>query len=390
MEKEIKLLNQNSEKISNCINKKTNKKFMLLSMFGIIFVVMGHCYGFNAFFNNVFPFNSFHMALFAFVSGYFFKDKNIVDFLKNKTKKLILTYLIWNFIYGVIVFVLKKVNLINFGGDLTLYNIFVAPFCGYSNQFSFNASAWFLITIYFVQVIYFLFNKVIVRLFHLNTEIIMTILSIILAILTLNILLNKQNIAYSLFLPTRIVFLMPFYSIAQIYKKIEKYDKLNNIAYFSILLVIQVIMIQKFRKVGYNLNLLTFKHNYIVYLICSMTGILFWLRISNIFKDFIADNKIVSYIGNNTFTIMMHHMFIIFTVNTIIYGINNFMGRFGKFNVSNYKNKLFYFYNTSNAPLMLVYAILGISVPILLKYFVYDRMGRKINSKKLQIDKIAK
>lgn len=388
MNEEYKLLDQNSEKINNCMNKKTNKKFMLLSMFGIIFVVMGHCYGFNAFFNNVFPFNSFHMALFAFVSGYFFKDKNIIDFFKNKTKKLILTYIIWNFIYGVIVFILKKVGLINFGGDLTLYNIFIAPFWGYSNQFSFNASAWFLITIYFVQVIYFLFNKVIFKLFHLRTEIIMTILSIVLAILTLEVLLDKQYIAYSLFLPTRIAFLMPFYSIGQIYKKIEKYDKLNNIAYFLILLVIQVIMIQKFGNVGYNLNLLTFRHSYIVYLICSMTGILFWLRISDIFKDFIADNKIISYIGNNTFTIMMHHMFIIFTVNTIIYTLNNFIGRFGKFNISNYKNKLFYFYNTSNAPLMLIYVILGISVPILLKYFVYDRMKRKIKSKKYKLIKL--
>ena len=36
------------------IKSKTNKKFMLLSVFGIIFVVMGHCNGVKAFLNNVF------------------------------------------------------------------------------------------------------------------------------------------------------------------------------------------------------------------------------------------------------------------------------------------------------------------------------------------------
>ena len=71
---------------------------MLLSVFGILFVVMGHLEDVNAFFSNVFPFYSFHMALFAFISRYFFKDKKTVDFLKHKTKKLILTYLVWNLI----------------------------------------------------------------------------------------------------------------------------------------------------------------------------------------------------------------------------------------------------------------------------------------------------
>lgn len=45
-------------------------------MFGIIFVVLGHGASINKgmLLGSVFPYYSFHMALFAFVSGYFFKD----------------------------------------------------------------------------------------------------------------------------------------------------------------------------------------------------------------------------------------------------------------------------------------------------------------------------
>lgn len=363
--------------------EKTNKKFMMLSIFGIIFVVMGHCGGINAFFNNVFPYYSFHMALFVFISGYFFKDRKILDFLKNKTKKMILVYLIWNLIYGIIAFTLKKCNLISntYTREFTLYNIFMAPFYGNSNQFIFNLSGWFVIALYFIQVIYFICNKILKRLSHNNTEIIMFIISVIIAIIELNYIRNigqKQNIYYIL---TRISFLMPFYCIGQLYKKIEKYDKLNNIIYFSLIIIIQVVMLQKFKNLTYNLNILLFNHNYVIYLIGSMTGILFWLRISKIIALMFENNKIINYIGNNTFTIMMHHLFVFYLLNTIIYIIHKISGEFEMFDVNKYKTSIWYVYDKTNPAIIMIYVILGIAIPLIFKYYVFDKIYRKINNK---------
>ena len=314
------------------------------------------------------------MALFAFISGYFFKDRKIIEFLKYKTKKIIVTYLVWNFIYGLIIFILKTLNLINFGRELTLYNIFIAPFLSNSNQFKFNVAAWFLIAIYFVQVIYFFLNKFLNKVLKLKTEIIVGIISIILAILELNLLLEGKINGNISFILTRVIFLMPFYAIGQIYKWLEKYDKLNNIIYFIAILLIQIILLQKFGDLSYNLNILTFKHSYIVYLLASMTGILFWLRISDIFKDFIADNKVINYISNNTFTIMMHHMVIFYLFNLWIYLIHKITGRLGKFDLGTFKSTIWYVYDKENPALVLLYIILGISIPLLLKYFVYDKV----------------
>lgn len=49
-----------------------NKSFQLLSAIGIILVVFGHSKNSLLLFGTIFPFYSFHMALFAFISGYFF------------------------------------------------------------------------------------------------------------------------------------------------------------------------------------------------------------------------------------------------------------------------------------------------------------------------------
>ena len=66
----------------------------------------------------------------------------------------------WNVIYGIIVNVLKMGNIINYGENFSIFNTVVAPFVGNSNQYGFNSSAWFMIALYLVNVIYFIINKI--------------------------------------------------------------------------------------------------------------------------------------------------------------------------------------------------------------------------------------
>ncbi|MDE6185294.1 MAG: hypothetical protein K2G39_07720, partial [Lachnospiraceae bacterium] len=52
---------------------KENKTFRILSAIGIILVVAGHL-GYNLFeIGDLFPYYSFHVAVFLFISGYFYK-----------------------------------------------------------------------------------------------------------------------------------------------------------------------------------------------------------------------------------------------------------------------------------------------------------------------------
>lgn len=371
MEEKDKTIDEVAKQVNN---QKDNKAFLLLSVFGIIFVVLGHGAKINVFLNNVFPYYSFHMALFAFISGYFFKDRKTIEFLRTKIKKLIIPYFIWNIIYGIIVNVLKYFNIIHYGKEMSLFNVFVAPFYGDGIQFCFNLAAWFVITIFFVQIIYFFINKL-NRKIKVNTEISVMIISIIIAYFELELVKKGYNRGFW-FLITRVSFLMPFYAIGQVYKRFEKYEIQNNILYFGTIILIQTVLLQKW-NLTYNLNILVFNSNFIIYLLASITGIMFWLRISKIFSKFIGDNKLVKEIGNNTYSIMMHHIFIYFLINTGILVANKLVGVFSNFDYNSYQNNVWYFYNEKNAGLLLIYVILAIMIPIVMKK-IFIRVKEKV------------
>ena len=69
-----------------------NTEFSILKGLGIIAVVIGHS---SWRLDNIFDPYSFHMALFIFISGYFYKisyEDNCILFIKNKIKSLVIPY----------------------------------------------------------------------------------------------------------------------------------------------------------------------------------------------------------------------------------------------------------------------------------------------------------
>lgn len=116
--------------IINKTNIEKNYIFVFLYAIGSIFIVAGHCQngGINLAFD-IFPIYSFHLGLFMFCSGYFYKSKNENELGKyawKKIKRLIIPMFIWNIVYGLFV-QLTRLKGFTIGGDFTLYNLFVQP-----------------------------------------------------------------------------------------------------------------------------------------------------------------------------------------------------------------------------------------------------------------------
>lgn len=69
-----------SKRLTNAVAQSdsgVNLSFKLLSAIGIIIIVSGHCYkGGISLAYDWFPIYSFNLALFVFISGYFYKDKH--------------------------------------------------------------------------------------------------------------------------------------------------------------------------------------------------------------------------------------------------------------------------------------------------------------------------
>ena len=150
MEK-IKLVKSNSYAQSNI-----DYRFKIIYAIGILAVASGHCLGGGVDMGLVdwFPLHSYHLPLFTFASGYFYKDnssKNLRKYFFRKVKSLLLPLYEYTIIYGLITQFIKKFGF-NFGDKYNLKNVFIGPLLG-NHQYKLSLGGWYVIPLFFVQII---------------------------------------------------------------------------------------------------------------------------------------------------------------------------------------------------------------------------------------------
>ena len=103
--------------------RRENEELRILSAIGIILVAAGHL-GYNLFdLGGLFPYYSFHVFLFLFVSGYFYRpeaEKEIGRYLARKFLVLMGPYFLWNLAYGILAALLRRAGF-SIGQELSLY-----------------------------------------------------------------------------------------------------------------------------------------------------------------------------------------------------------------------------------------------------------------------------
>lgn len=147
-----------------------NYKFKFLYAIGIILVVAGHCKnGGISIAYDWFPPYAFHLGLFMFASGYFYKEKNednIKGYIWKKIKKLIIPMFVWNLIYGIFDYILKQKGF-SIGGELSFDNLVINPIFN-GHQFIFNMGSWFLVPLFCIEVFNVLFRKLLNKIYKKN------------------------------------------------------------------------------------------------------------------------------------------------------------------------------------------------------------------------------
>ena len=208
------------------LNNK-NLQFVILYALGQIFVVAGHCGGGVSLFFDIFPIYQFHVPLFIFISGYFYKSrndesiKNLVLYIKKKFLSLIIPLYVWNVIYGLFVQVLRGKGM-EMGYSLFYKDsILIAPLND-GHQFIFNLCSWFLAPLFFTELINSVYRYVLNFIFKSmkNKELVKDIIVcgtfILLGVFDLFICVHIPY-AMTLFWKRQLVFLS-FYGIGTMYK----------------------------------------------------------------------------------------------------------------------------------------------------------------------------
>ena len=303
--------------------KERNFTFDLLYVLAIIMVVDDHTKAQLGILKSIFPYDSFFMPLFVFISGYFYKKQNVIKNIKHKTEKIFIPYMIWNVIMLGITIIIDRILKTNWAIGINkvkvLNSIFLGPLV------TTNGPSWFVIMLFWVSILYNLIRNVIKP--NKINDCILTIISIIAGLISVYLCVKGWNKKSSLMLfVLRTLFYIQFYHLGYIFKEHieDRIKKANEYIICSICVIINVILIAIYGdKVNFyaTSNMRGFSYWYLP-IITSITGITFWYIIMDYVANKIKESKIITYIAQNTFFIMETHLLFANIINILFYIFN--------------------------------------------------------------------
>ncbi len=365
-------------------NDKTeyNITFGILTGTAIVMVVAGHLgYGVLTV-GDLFPYYSFHVPLFMFISGYFYKEVGkgqTFGYVKKKVRRLLVPYLLWNLVYGLLAWLLRGHGF-SMGEEIGIRTLLLAPFMhGY--QFIYNYAAWFVPVLLVIEMMNLLmrlicgwsFEKLSRRRdeggnlewFYLAGSLAIGMIVVCLAI--------GGHVWGDYKAAGRILFLYPCYQMGQFYKKkLEKHDTMGNLVYFAIVMGVQTLLQIGCNGLAFSSVWCTgFANGPLVPYVTIVTGIAFWLRIAKVAAPVIGRSRVIRFLGQNTYTVMMHHVLVFMLIKMILAGVAAGTGLCGDFDFAQFYSNIDYIYLVNGVEhFKMVYLAAGVGVPLAIRYGV--------------------
>lgn len=348
-------------------NNSYHVTFGMLSALAIIMIVAGHA-GYDILtVGGLFPYYSFHVPLFLFISGYFYREeeeKAPFLYLKRKAKRLLLPYFAWNLIYGLLAWGLRAFGGFSMGEPISLKSLFLDPFLsGY--QFIYNFAAWFVPVLFIIEGMN-LCMRVILRKLHLCHEWLVLAGSLAVGMAVVQLAIGGH--VWGLYkMPGRILFLYPCFQMGQFYRrKLEKYDRLGNLPYFAIVIGLQVVLNLCCNGLAYSSVWCTgFANGPVIPYVTVVSGMAFWLRAAKVMSPVLGESRAVQYLGKHTYAVMMHHIMAFMLVKMVLAAVASTTGYLPDFDFVEFHTNIDYYYLVKGADAFkMVYLAAGIVLPL--------------------------
>ncbi len=306
----------------NTSAREENLVFRALYLMAIIFVVDGHTTLDDMFsMGNLFRYYSFHLMLFAFGAGYFFRlHGDIAQNLLVRVKRLLVPLYGWNLVYGVGASALRHFGGFEIGQPLNIYTLLLAPIVD-GEHFVWNLGAWFIFPLFLTQVIYGLLRRA-ARLWRDN-EWITFALCLLLGSAAVQLCHTGRQAMLPLFL-MRTLILLPGYAGGQLYRRcLERRDTMKTVPYLIIVVILRALLCVRYENLAYIISSCS-------YFVCGPFGvyfggalaIAFYLRIARLIAPWMKKSRLALYASRHTFDIMMHHFMGFFALNSVFLVIN--------------------------------------------------------------------
>ena len=347
--------------------REENYIFRALYLIAILFVVDGHTTLADMFdLGGLFRYYSFHLMLFAFGAGYFFRmHGSVLKDIAMRAKRLLLPLYIWNIVYGVGAMLLRRVGGFEIGEALSPYTLLIAPLV-HGEQFVWNLGSWFVFPLFLSQVIYSLVRRA--AKYWKDNETITFILCLILGGAAVQLCFSGKQATLPLFL-LRTLILLPGYAGGQFYRrKLEKLDTMKTLPYLTIIVVLRALLCIRYENLAYLLSNCS-------YFVCDAFGvyfggalaIAFYLRIARLLAPHVKKSRLALYASRHTFDIMMHHYMGFFALNSVFLIINALGLGAADFSVKTMRTNAAYNYAPGGRmEWNILYLLAGMLVPLLI------------------------
>lgn len=287
--------------------------FKMLYVLAIFMIVDGHIGHFDYLdLGGLLRYQNYHTALFMFVSGYFLNlERGYKAFFARKTAKILVPLYLWNLVYGGVCFLLNRYGGFSLGGAFSAYNLLIAPFTD-GHQFIYNMGAWFLVPLFLVQCIGFLALKPLAdEKGRLNGVIAGGFFWVMFGLGCLALMAAPENNAARTFYLTllRVAYFLPCFALGVWYRAVlEKYDVLKTGVRSVALLFLIAVLCYAYPNYNHIPAWLDYvgEPALVIYLI-SFTAILFWLGVARFLAPLLQKSRVLCYLSEHTFDIMMHH-----------------------------------------------------------------------------------
>ncbi|MBO5474859.1 MAG: acyltransferase family protein [Lachnospiraceae bacterium] len=369
----------------NTVEQKTNYNaaFGILSALAMVMIVAGHADYNIMTVGDLFPYYSFHVPLFMFISGYFYRrqeEEAPFAYLKKKVRRLLLPYFIWNLVYGLIAWALRAGAGFALGEPVTLMSLFLEPFYhGY--QYLYNFAAWFVPVLFLVETLN-LGMRLLLKKLRLDHEWLILAGSLLVGITVVYFAIGGHVWGWYK-MPGRILFLYPCFQMGQFYfQKLEKHDTLGNLPYFAIVIGVQVVLQLTCGGLAYSSVWCTgFANGPVIPYVTVVSGVAFWLRVAKVLTPALQKSRAVTYLGRNTYAVMMHHIMAFMLVKMVIAGVAAHTGLCADFDFEQFHSNIDYYYLVGGAEAFkMVYLAAGLVLPLALQYWLSRglRLVRKL------------
>lgn len=356
-----------TEDAGSNLKKTYNVTLGILSALAITMIVAGHA-GYDILtVGGLFPYYSFHVPLFLFISGYFYREEEErapLLYLKKKAKRLLVPYFAWNLVYGLLAWGLRAFGGFSMGEPISLKSLFLDPFLnGY--QFIYNFAAWFVPVLFIIEGMN-LCMRVVLHKLHLCCEWLILAGSLAVGMAVVQLAIGGH--VWGLYkTPGRILFLYPCFQMGQFYRrKLERHDTLGNLPYFAIVTGLQVILNLCCNGLAYSSVWCTgFANGPVIPYVTVVSGVAFWLRIARVITPVLGESRAVQYLGKHTYAVMMHHIMAFMLVKGALAGIAANTGYLPDFDFAEFYSNIDYYYLVKDAEAFkMVYLAAGIVLPL--------------------------